>query len=195
MIEVCPETFRQSKQMRAASASLLLALNIQSGAQWPCAHFRTPETTHTIAGVAVCKACRRTRLKRTIRRIAARLEINRATRARLQAHNDRLHEEVRKYERRLPIDLLLASVAQTFGVSVADIRGKSRQAIHVDARSVLTTILRDRGVSYPVIGRLLGGRDHSCAINSARNFAYYARRNPLVMDAYIAHADKLGEAA
>jgi hypothetical protein len=82
---------------------------------------------------------------------------------------------------------LVTSVARDFDISHGELIGDCRANEFVDARSVVSRVLHDRGWSYPQIGRLLGGRDHSTVINLVRKFDVYGRRNLVVMQSYERH--------
>jgi len=84
----------------------------------------------------------------------------------------------------LPADMLIRSVANEFGISADTVKAKERPIHHVHARSVIVKILRERNLSKPMIGKLLGGRDHSTVWNSLVNFDMYERINPLVSIVY-----------
>ena len=84
---------------------------------------------------------------------------------------------------------LIASVAEAFRMTPADITGDGREQRFVHARAVVVRIMRDRGWSFPRIGRVLGGRDHSTTINAASKFDIYARQNDQVVAVYQAHRD------
>jgi len=64
-------------------------------------------------------------------------------------------------------DLAIAIAAELFGMSRNDILCHRRHAPLVRARAFVVWSLRSLGkpVSYPQIGRMLGGRDHSTIIN------------------------------
>lgn len=193
VMELCPDHLREQAKMRASSSALLRSLNLQMGRVWPCGHHRTPETTHTVAGAAQCRACRRARLKKALRRIVARMALA-SIRSQMGAHRKAavyatLRERARLEERRLPLDVILGSVGEQFGLTPDDIRGRTRTAPHVEARAIVATILHERGLSYPAVGRLLGGRDHSTIINLVHKFDIYGARNPLVWESYALHAD------
>ena len=60
-------------------------------------------------------------------------------------------------------------VAETFGISRAELIGSSRAATPLRARQVAILLTRElTDLSLPQIGRLYGGRDHSTVINSLR---------------------------
>jgi hypothetical protein len=68
------------------------------------------------------------------------------------------------------LDELMERVAGGFGLTVADLTGRSREAVVVRARTALIAILRERGNSFPTIGRLVGGRDHTTIVHLFRKF-------------------------
>lgn len=75
---------------------------------------------------------------------------------------------------------LLQNVADAFGITYGEMIGDSRGRVFVEARAVVVAVLRERGWSFPRIGKLLGNRDHSTIIHSHRTFDINCRRNPLV---------------
>lgn len=89
---------------------------------------------------------------------------------------------------------LVTSVAADFDISHGELIGDCRSSTFVEARAVVTRVLHERGWSYPRIGCLLGGRDHSTIINLHRKFEIYARRNLTVRQSYNRHKP-LSEAA
>lgn len=63
----------------------------------------------------------------------------------------------------------IAAVAETFNVPVKRLYGRQRDEEVVKARAAATYFLRaHKHLSYPQIGSLLGGRDHSTVIASYR---------------------------
>lgn len=78
----------------------------------------------------------------------------------------------------------LAAVSAAFGVPVAEIVGRSRLGRVVAARQTACWLLRARpkpgGLtrSFPEIGALLGGRDHSTVIYAMRRAGERAERFP-----------------
>lgn len=91
--------------------------------------------------------------------------------------------------RRHPSFELIEKVAADFGVTVGDIKGQTRRAIVVTARRVICKILRDRGISLPVIGKLLGGRDHSTIMHAVSQFDNQADTDIVMMDVYMRRRD------
>jgi hypothetical protein len=62
-------------------------------------------------------------------------------------------------------DHLLEEVARVSGVRTEQLRGRSRMRHVAEARQVAMYVLRAQGLSYPAIGRALGGRDHTTAMH------------------------------
>lgn len=172
--------------------------NIALGIDWNCGHKRTPENTHRIGNQAVCKVCRRRRWMRGFRHVVAqaglrddlhtlRVGTGVATGEVLKERQRQLIEElaIRPANGRYPLDYLKRHVADTFGIKVADLIGKFRSKTHIHARCVIIKILHERGLSYPTIGRLLGGRDHSTTINAVEKFPIYRAKDSRVEAAYL----------
>lgn len=67
-----------------------------------------------------------------------------------------------------PVSRSLSAVARHFGVTFAELLGRDRHSRIANARHVVAWLLRQHGLSYPEIGRALGGRDHTTAMNSVR---------------------------
>jgi chromosomal replication initiator protein len=80
---------------------------------------------------------------------------------------------------------ILAAVARHFGVSVEEIRGKSRHKEIVAPRHLAMYLLReDARLSYPQIGTLLGGRDHSSVVHACDKITQQIRESlPCANDA------------
>lgn len=72
---------------------------------------------------------------------------------------------------------LIAEAARVFELKSSEITGPSRQAYVVRARFALCAALRERGASYPQIGKWLGGRDHSTIIHAVDRAHYIAERD------------------
>jgi hypothetical protein len=85
---------------------------------------------------------------------------------------------------------LIDRVADDFGYSHGEVIGDGREARMIDARSVIVRILRERGWSFPQIGRAIGGRDHSTIINMWVKRDIYARRNADVLESFNRHRRK-----
>lgn len=83
---------------------------------------------------------------------------------------------------------ILARCAAVCGLTAEDILGKSRKAVVVRARQFVTTVLRARGNSYPMVGRYLGGVDHSTVIHSVRTFFNRGIQDPAYVTAWMSEA-------
>lgn len=73
---------------------------------------------------------------------------------------------------------ILARISVELHVDPEHVKGADRSQIFVDARAVAVVAMRRRGASYPWIGHVLGGRDHSSALHLARTFAARCLRRP-----------------
>lgn len=86
---------------------------------------------------------------------------------------------------------LIEAVAVSFGITVANIFGPDRNPTFVSARCVAAMLLRDQkndfgqpAYSYPMIGHLLGGRDHSSIRTYCKTFYGRARKYPDMLTVY-----------
>jgi chromosomal replication initiator protein len=66
---------------------------------------------------------------------------------------------------------VLTVTAEHFGLTVADLTGHSRRKEMVFARQTAMALCRSLlGMSYPALGKLFGGKDHSTVLYSIRKF-------------------------
>ena len=73
---------------------------------------------------------------------------------------------------------ILDAVARHFGVSVEALRGKARHKEIVTPRHLAMYLLReDARLSYPQIGTLLGGRDHTSVLHAYEKIALDVERS------------------
>jgi len=74
----------------------------------------------------------------------------------------------------LPLPLtpgaIIAAVAATYGVTTADLIGKSRRRVFSFPRMAAAYVLIQRGNSASQVGRFLGGRDHSTILHAGKQF-------------------------
>lgn len=89
---------------------------------------------------------------------------------------------------RIPADELIAKLSRRFGVEREMVLGTCRQRQFLGPRVVAIKILRERGHSYPTIGRLLC-RDHSTIVYHADRFKGYENHIPGVREAYLEFRD------
>ena len=80
---------------------------------------------------------------------------------------------------------ILEAVGRHFGVSVDELRGKARHKEIVAPRHLAMYLLReDAHLSYPQIGALLGGRDHSSVVHACEKIGVQMqKRDPCANDA------------
>lgn len=65
----------------------------------------------------------------------------------------------------------LDKVCAYYKVAPEDVLGPRKHQILIDARWVLAKALRAKGrLSYPQIGKIIGGRDHTTIIHACQNF-------------------------
>lgn len=79
-----------------------------------------------------------------------------------RAASEAEQEQVKKEEAPLTPDRVIALTCELFGMSRTEIENEGRQAAVARARHVLMYLLyTDTSLSYPKVGELLGGRDHT----------------------------------
>jgi chromosomal replication initiation ATPase DnaA len=64
-------------------------------------------------------------------------------------------------------DILITHIADIHGVSMAEILGPRIRPDLIAARQAIVVALRNQGLSYPAIGRIMN-RDHSSIMNLVR---------------------------
>lgn len=69
-------------------------------------------------------------------------------------------------------------VGAHYGVTWEEFLSKDRSRHLVDARQVAAWLMRQRGMSYPAIGKALGGRDHSTAMHAVSCIEADVAKNP-----------------
>lgn len=79
----------------------------------------------------------------------------------------------------LPSFEILQAVAKTYSISVDDIKGRKRTKDIAEARQLTAYFLRKvNNLSYPAIGRILGGKDHTTAIYSVDKISHDIENKP-----------------
>ena len=74
--------------------------------------------------------------------------------------------------------VILEAVARHYGVTIDELRGKARHKEIVAPRHLAMYILReDARLSYPQIGALLGGRDHTSVLHACEKIGADVQRN------------------
>lgn len=104
--------------------------------------------------------------------------------------------DLRRASRSLPFSQKLAfEVADELGLKLEKVLSGSRSRECVEARALIYILLREKDplkYSYPHIGRLMGGKDHSTIIHSIREFfPVFCKRNPLLFPLYRALGGKV----
>lgn len=71
---------------------------------------------------------------------------------------------------RIPGRVVIEHVARHYGLTQAEITGESRRYIYARPRQVAMYLMREfcPHLSYPAIGRLLGGRDHTTVLHGVQ---------------------------
>ena len=64
----------------------------------------------------------------------------------------------------------LRDALELHGLTWDEVSGRSNRRACLDARASVYVVLRARGWSYPKIGALVGGRDHTSVINSVQRY-------------------------
>ncbi len=79
----------------------------------------------------------------------------------------------------LPSFEILQTVAKAYNISVDDITGRRRSKDIAEARQLTAYFLRRvNNLSYPAIGRILGGKDHTTAIYSVNKISQEIEARP-----------------
>jgi chromosomal replication initiator protein len=74
-------------------------------------------------------------------------------------------------------------ICEFYGVDFSDIRGQSRQREYVRPRQILMYLLKhELGMTFPTIGREIGGRDHTTAMHSVEKIEKEMKKSPDVLE-------------
>lgn len=65
---------------------------------------------------------------------------------------------------------VIDACADAFGISYGELIGTMRNRQYTRPRNLCIAVLRARGNSYPNIGRIIGGRDHSTIVTALHKF-------------------------
>jgi len=102
-------------------------------------------------------------------------------------------------EKKLTFKRLIQSVSRFYNVKAKDITGKRRKKDFVKARQIIAYLAREKlKKSFPVIGHILGGRDHTTAIYSyhkikdkiERNESFKKEVENILLENYVAEETK-----
>jgi hypothetical protein len=72
---------------------------------------------------------------------------------------------------------LLNKASEVFDLSVKELAGNQRYKYLMPARFAMYKTLRERGWSYPRIGKLFNGKDHSTIIHGVRRADYMIEKD------------------
>lgn len=75
-------------------------------------------------------------------------------------------------KRRIFVSQLVREAAAHLNVTPEELTGPGRARELVRARAAISRVARDQGYSYPQIGRLLGGRDHTTIMHLIKEYPY-----------------------
>lgn len=82
-----------------------------------------------------------------------------------------------------PLELIINSVADYYGIKPADITGKRRKKEFVVPRMVAAFLMRNKlNASFPAIGRILGGKNHATAIHACKKISRECDKNGIIKE-------------
>ncbi len=80
---------------------------------------------------------------------------------------------------KLTLEAILEAAADYFGISIAELTGRSRSAPIALQRQIVMYLMREEiGASLPQIGQMLGGRDHTTIIHGCERVARDINSDP-----------------
>ena len=82
----------------------------------------------------------------------------------------------------LSVNNVLSKLRDLTGINAPRLRGGDRDGYIMPVRLAAIKLYRDLGLSYPNIGSMLGGRDHSTIISGLNNVDYALRRYKSLID-------------
>ena len=96
---------------------------------------------------------------------------------------ERLLNDIISEPRPVTPKVILDVTAEMFGLSVEDLRSKSRSRPLVTARQIGMYVFRQMtDFSYPAIGREFGDRDHTTVIHAVEKISTLMKERPLIYD-------------
>ena len=96
--------------------------------------------------------------------------------------------------RQLTAETIQRATAQHFNLKVTDLKGARRHRNVVVPRMIATHLIRKHTpLSYPDIGRVFGGRDHSTAIHACQKVEWMLQTDPAIQAAVQAIETMLGK--
>jgi chromosomal replication initiator protein len=83
--------------------------------------------------------------------------------------DDLLHDQFTAKEHAVSVEKILTAISKYYNISQSDLMGKKRERIFANARQIAMYLLRHEiGLSYTLIGKELGGKDHTTIMHGAR---------------------------
>lgn len=81
----------------------------------------------------------------------------------------------------LRVSTILAFAADAYGVTITELIARDRQGVYRDARALAAWALsrQNLGLSFPAIGRVLGGRHHTTILSSVRRAENLIQHSPV----------------
>jgi len=84
-----------------------------------------------------------------------------------------------KAARKSPASLLVELICNQYDISKEDLIGQCRQKEMVRPRQVLMYLLKhEAGMTYPTIGKEIGGRDHTTIMHGVEKITHELKKNP-----------------
>ena len=106
---------------------------------------------------------------------------------------DQLRHLISVENRQLTPRTILDTTAEMFGITVADLVGKSRSRPLVTARQISMYVFRQMTeFSYPAIGREFGGRDHTTVIHAVEKISTLMQQRRAIFDQVTELTRRLG---
>ncbi|NPA06392.1 MAG: chromosomal replication initiator protein DnaA [Chloroflexi bacterium] len=93
------------------------------------------------------------------------------------------------------VDMVLDLVARTYDVTIEELKGKGRSRRVALPRQIAMYLLRTEvGLSWPQIGQVLGGRDHSTVMHGYRKIEEQLAQDPMLRGEIRALQERLSQA-
>ena len=91
-------------------------------------------------------------------------------------------------------DQIISVACQHFGLTQEQLLGRSRvRTISVPRQLVMYIIREETGISYPEIGRILGGRDHSTIVHGCEKISELIKKDPQLRSDWFATKSLLAQ--
>ena len=192
-VDQCRNMRRSREQLIAPPA---YGKNVRFRPLFRCGHPETDENSVLCRdGIDRCKTCigaRKADAERIEQTRQAKLRAHLAReRADKEALTHKIEDVIAKIVTQRPAERArissdtIGAVARHFGFTPDDIKGRDKHDAFVDARCAVALLMRERGLSYPQIGRFLN-RDHSTIINLIAKAPRRCARNPMILQAVAA---------